>query len=370
MDPVRVGVVGLRHGMACLLEVVRNPQFELVGLCSATDESYRHLCGEAFAGPLDSVTFTASREELILACRKHCRFEQIPFHTDLDALLALPDLEAVILAPPIRLNAAFAQRALAAGKHVLAAKPFARTLGEGRALDESVRAASTTFMLGFEFRHSPLAERIKASLEAGAIGDLRMMWWNMFRMPFRASYRDIAVSGGAFLAEVCHWFDLFHHFNDRSPFARVAAFGGIDVQRGSQNFADNAVTIIEYQNGVRASINFTYFTDQAQNNLFGLVGTNGKLTADTDAAGRFTILNGTDRARTQVVVDPDHAHQGHLGFDVMHRHFAEVIRSGERINETEAEAGFESQLVSLAAQCALDARSVVVRGDILSSATP
>ncbi len=366
IDPLRVGVVGLRHGMACVHEVVRNPAYQLAGLCSGTDEGYRYLCGEPIRGPLDSVTFTAAREELIADCRRHCDFTAVPFHHDYQRLLAQPDLEAVILAPPIRLNAEFAMAALETGKHVLAAKPFARTLEQARKLEATVRAASTTFMLGFEFRQAPMSMRIKAALDSGALGDLRLMWWNAFRMPFRANYRDVANSGGAYIAEICHWFDLFRYWNKDVRFRRVAAFGGLDVHKDIQTFADNAVSMIEYENDVRATINFTYFTDQPQHNVFGLVGTEGKLSGDTEGAGRFVLHNGPDKARTETVIDPNHAHQGHLGFDVMHRRFAEIVRSGARINEEEAEAGMESLLIALATQTALDDGVIITREQALA----
>jgi len=60
------------------------------------------------------------------------------------------------------------------------------------------------------------------------------MWWHMFRMPFRPAYAIWATSGGAFVAEVCHWFDLFHLFNSESEFKKICAFGGLDVLSGQQ----------------------------------------------------------------------------------------------------------------------------------------
>jgi predicted dehydrogenase len=274
-------------------------------------------------------------------------------------------MEAVIVAVPIPLNAEFAGRALKAKKHVLAAKPFALTLEQGLALKETVARATAKFMVNYEFRHSPFIEAIHSQVKAGAIGKLQLMWWNMFRMPFRGVYALRESSGGALVAEVCHWFDLFHLFNSGEVFTRICAFGGLDVLGKQQKIEDNAVCIIEYANAVRGSINFTYFTDQPEHNTFGLVGDRGKISGNTEEAGRYILYNGPEQNRTVVTINPRLAHQGHLGFDVSHRRFLAAIREDLDVNEHEAEAGFESLLISLAAQRSIDTGAIVTREQML-----
>lgn len=271
----------------------------------------------------------------------------------------------MILAVPVFLNAPCALKALAANKHVLAAKPFARTLLEGEQLRSAAGEAKTKFMVNFEFRHAPLVLAVQRELEAGSLGELHLMWWHTFRMPFRPGYRRRELSGGAYVAKICHWLDLFHFWNHESPFSRIAAFGGLDVHDAIQDFQDHAVCIIEYANGVRATINFTYFTDQPQHNTFGLVGTGGKITGDTEQAGRFVMYSGAGQHRSEFVANPATSHQGHLGFDVAHQRFAQAILEDRRINEGEAARGFESLVISLAAQHALDHGDVVERASFL-----
>ncbi|MBN1558166.1 MAG: Gfo/Idh/MocA family oxidoreductase [Lentisphaerae bacterium] len=366
MNPIKVGIVGLRHGMASVKEVLDNADFELVALCSRTRESYDYLCGAQIGGDIDSVTFTEPRDALIRHCRARRNFREVAFYTDYDAFLDHHNLEAVIVAVPIALNAEYPVRALNKGKHVLASKPFAPTLEAGRALKQTAEQAAAKFMVNYEFRYAPLMQAIRGQIEAGAIGTLRLMWWNMFRMPFRPVYANWAASGGPFMAEVCHWFDLFHMFNAWTPFKKVCAFAGLDVLGDRQEIDDNAVCIIEYANGVRAGINYTYFTDQPQHNLFGVVGDGGKITADTDAAGRYVLYNGAEQNRTEFAPNPSRAHRGHLGFDVAHRRFARVIRDDLDVNRDEAERGFESLLISIAARRAGDEGRVISREDALA----
>ncbi|SFN52413.1 Gfo/Idh/MocA family protein [Variovorax sp. OV329] len=365
MHKIRVGVVGLRHGMASVLEVCRDERFELVALCSHARETYDYLLGAVPDKPLDSVTFTAPREQLIAQSRALRDFSQVAFYDDYARLLAHPGLEAVILAVPINLNATYASAALECGKHVMASKPFAVNLVEGMRLLDVARRARAAFVLNFEFRQSPLVRRVRAELDERHIGELRMMWWNAFRMPFRPGYRQRAVSGGAFVAEICHWINLFSLFNDEHPFSRLCSFGGLDVLGGQQDFEDNAVTLIEYENGVRASLNFSYFTDYPRHNLFGLVGANGKLVGDTDGAGRLQVYDPAHPGGREVVVDAAE-HEGHLGFDLAHRRFADIVLQGRRVNESEAGQGFENLVTCLAAQRSLEQGRVVTRNELLA----
>jgi predicted dehydrogenase len=190
------------------------------------------------------------------------------------------------------------------------------------------------------------------------------LWWNMHRMPLRPTHARRERSGGAYLAECCHWFDLFDHFLGGARFRRVAAFGGLD--RPDLNvhldFADNAVAIVEYEGGVRASLGFTYFTDQPEHNVFGVVGTRGKLRGDTDRAGRLVVYSGPTQDRSEYVVNPEKAHTGHLGFDALHDELVEQVERGDRRAALEQAAqGLENTLLCLAAQEALERGSVVER---------
>jgi hypothetical protein len=98
------------------------------------------------------------------------------------------------------------------------------------------------------------------------------------------------------------------------------------------------------------------------------VGDGGKLIADTDDAGRYILYNGPEQNKTEYTANTRFAHQGHLGFDVSHKRFAEVILQDLDVNEDEAKRGFESLVVSIAAQMSLNQGKIVTREEILAGA--
>lgn len=125
MKSLRCAVIGTGHGMAHVVQVLEHARLELAAVCAATPTTLGYLRGEPVPENLESVTFTAPRAELIRRARQYPELARARLLTDFEAVLEMEDVDAVILAVPVYLNAPFAARALRAGKHVLAAKPFA-----------------------------------------------------------------------------------------------------------------------------------------------------------------------------------------------------------------------------------------------------
>jgi predicted dehydrogenase len=94
--------------------------------------------------------------------------------TSLDEALALPGVDIVSVATPPHTHAAIVLDAIAAGKHVLCEKPFARDAGEARRMLEAAEAAGIVHMLGTEFRYSTAQALATRAVRAGVIGEPRL----------------------------------------------------------------------------------------------------------------------------------------------------------------------------------------------------
>ncbi|KAF4336223.1 glucose-fructose oxidoreductase [Fusarium beomiforme] len=90
-----------------------------------------------------------------------------------DDLLAREDIEAVIIALPIPSQPEHIRAALAAGKHVLAEKPLAPTVADGKKLIEYYHGlgGKATFSIAENFRYKPSFDY--AAAEAAKLGQLQ-----------------------------------------------------------------------------------------------------------------------------------------------------------------------------------------------------
>ena len=95
--------------------------------------------------------------------------------TDLPALLARPDIEAVVIVLPIEQLPAAVEQALAAGKHVLSEKPIAPTVESGQALLQAYRARQTNganlcWMVGENWRYEEAFRRAAQIIQSAELG--------------------------------------------------------------------------------------------------------------------------------------------------------------------------------------------------------
>ena len=88
--------------------------------------------------------------------------------------LALPGVDAVTIATPPHTHAPLVLEAIAAGKHVLCEKPFARDATEARALLVAAQDARIVHLLGTEFRFDTGQALLARAVHEGAVGDPRL----------------------------------------------------------------------------------------------------------------------------------------------------------------------------------------------------
>ena len=97
--------------------------------------------------------------------------------TDYDAMLADPDLEAVIVATSDAFHVPCALRALEAGKHVLCEKPLATSVEDAERLREAVRASGRVFQVAHMRRFDPGIEAARSFIESGLGGMVGFKAW-------------------------------------------------------------------------------------------------------------------------------------------------------------------------------------------------
>lgn len=92
------------------------------------------------------------------------------FLSDYKALLARPDIDAVIVTSETNRHADLVEAACAAGKHILCQKPMATTLEDCDRIIAAVDRSGVHFQMAFQMRCDPLNKKIKEWLDSGAVG--------------------------------------------------------------------------------------------------------------------------------------------------------------------------------------------------------
>jgi len=111
MNRIRTAVVGLNQGLMHVVEVLSNPRFQLAAVCDSDEKKLGWLRGEPAVDD-EPGWYRAHRAAQLDRARAYPELAQANLVADLDALLAMPDVDAVILTVPIRLNAPLATRVL------------------------------------------------------------------------------------------------------------------------------------------------------------------------------------------------------------------------------------------------------------------
>jgi len=145
--------------------------------------------------------------------------------SDFDDLLHDAELDAVVIATPVRCHYPMAKAALSAGKNVFIEKPMARTVAEAEELISLAEREGLTLMVGHTFLFSPAVRRMKEIIDAGDIGEVRYIAAR--RLNLGLFQKDINVAWD--LAP--HDISILLHLLDELPVS-VSCQGNSHVTRG------------------------------------------------------------------------------------------------------------------------------------------
>ncbi len=94
--------------------------------------------------------------------------------TSVEEALRIDGVAAVTVATPPHTHAPITMAAVAAGKHVICEKPFARHAAEGRQVLRAAEEAAVVHLLGCEFRWDPGQALLARAVAAGEVGEPRL----------------------------------------------------------------------------------------------------------------------------------------------------------------------------------------------------
>jgi predicted dehydrogenase len=208
-----------------------------------------------------------------------------------EELLADRDLEAIYIPLPNHLHVEWAERAAAAGKHVLLEKPAGMSATEAARLVAARDKSGKLIVEGFMVRHHPQWSRVRELIASGRIGEVgAVQAFITYRNLDPANIRNIAeVGGGAMMDIGCYAVLLA-----RLAFAAEPRWAVALVDRDTRMRTDRlASAILDFPTGQAV---FTVSTQLARAQRIVIFGGAGSIEVPIP-------VNAPDDRPTRIIVD-------------------------------------------------------------------
>jgi D-xylose 1-dehydrogenase (NADP+, D-xylono-1,5-lactone-forming) len=220
-----------------------------------------------------------------------------------EEMLADPDIQIVYNSLPNSLHADWTLKALRAGKHVLCEKPFAQTLTDVDEMFATAHANNRVVAEAFMYRHHPKVIKLKALVDSGAIGPVRLVRASFsFYLENTADVRLNAELGGGSLWDVgCYPVSLVRYLLGAPE--RVSAW-----QRAAANGVDKTLVATLYYGDERiAQIDSSF--EMPYRGFAEVVGERGVLTFNqpfhADQPASMLTLRQGDESEVIEVANPE-----------------------------------------------------------------
>jgi predicted dehydrogenase len=214
----------------------------------------------------------------------------------LEELLALKDLDAVIVSTADFQHAPILRQVAEAGKDAYCEKPMANVLEEAKAARDAVRSRNLIVQIGTQHRSEPYQNAAKEQVDRGALGrvsKVEVVWnyhgprwrgrpevkqireedtdWKRWLMtkPYRPFdprayfefrlYKDF--SSGIPDQWMSHGIDMVHHLLDDLYPTSVVAHGGVYTWHDGRETADTFQALLEYPKGFLVSYSTSFGND-------------------------------------------------------------------------------------------------------------
>lgn len=230
MEKLGVGIIGTGWVSGEYIRAFQaNPHTEVLGLVSR-DQERAKAKAEAFNAP---------------RCRAY---------DQLEAMLADPSIQIVVICTPHHLHVPQAIAAAEAGKHLVLEKPVALDLDSLHQLQAAVRSARVKTVVSFVLRWNPLFEIIKVFLADGLLGNLFLAEVDYFHGigPWYAQYEwntRKEIAGSSLLTAGCHAVDALRWFVKSLP---IEVMTYANVSKGNPlhyEYEPNSLTMVKFENG-------------------------------------------------------------------------------------------------------------------------
>lgn len=252
--------------------------------------------------------------------------------TNYEEMLALPEVDIVVIATPPDVHREQAMAAAQAGKHLLLEKAMATNIADARAIRDAVASAGVKSAVSFVLRWNPLFEIIKTQLADDAIGKVFHgevdyfhgigPWYKQYAWNIK---KDVGVS--SLLSAGCHAVDAlrwFMHGEVEEVFQMSTAGRGVDYS--DYEYHPTSSTLCRFADGRTGKVTSCIEASQPYVFHIHLLGTHGTIRNNQIFSKRK--YPGQSDWTTVPTILPDSGDVTHHPFTHEAAHLIECIRTG------------------------------------------
>jgi 2-hydroxy-4-carboxymuconate semialdehyde hemiacetal dehydrogenase len=243
--------------------------------------------------------------------------------TDLSEALALPGLDAVVLATPTQMHAEQSIACLDAGKHVEVEIPLCDSLADGRAVVEAQHRSGLVAMCGHTRRFNPSHQWIHRRVESGefAIQQMDVQTYFFRRTNTNALGRPRSWTDHLLWHHAAHTVDLFA-YQAGSPIVDAHAMQGpIHPELG---IAMDMSIQLRTESGAICTLSLSFNNDGPFGTFFRYIGDTGTYIARYD-----DLVDGREEP-----IDVSNVDVSTNGIELQDREFFAAIREGREPNSS------------------------------------
>jgi UDP-N-acetylglucosamine 3-dehydrogenase len=283
------------------------------------------LLGCGFATRLHSRTLRGMHVERWYASRDAARaaeyarsFRGAGSFGSYEEAIGSPRIDAVLIATPPVSHLELTLQALGAGKDVIVEKPPFLSLSDLDQAAEAARVAGRRVFVAENYFYKPLLAAIRGCIEAGDVGEVRVVTINALKRQRTGDWRDDAeLSGGGALFEGgIHWINFMANMG--LPVRRAHGFRA----GGDGGLERTAVVVLEYEQGAVGTLHYSWEVASPLKGLrlSAIYGTEGTITFETNG-----VMLGVRGRRKRISIP---GLRDLPGYHSMFEDFLEAMRTG------------------------------------------
>ena len=193
MKKIKVGIIGMGYIGESHIEAVRR-----IGLC-------------------DLYAIADTNSQLAKAKAEYYGIEKC--YSDIEELLADPEIDAVHNCTPNFLHMEINRKIIESGKHLLSEKPLCTTYDEAQSLVElKKKHPDSVAGVNFNYRLNPMVQEMKYRIRKGDLGEIRLMTgsyqqdWLLYDTDYSWRLEPEIAGNSCAIADIgSHWMDAVQH---------------------------------------------------------------------------------------------------------------------------------------------------------------